>query len=87
MDLLRAGLQWDRWKEWQLRIVVSTTGVFMKQSQKEFGKRTRLEGNGLPQCERNVVDMTVRGSFSIYQDSMDRARHNKEHTLEPEVLA
>jgi hypothetical protein len=69
----------------QYTIVVSATGAFMKQSQTEFARATRLQGKQLARFSRDVVDAAIRGSFDIYTDSMSRIQYHREHKVEPEV--
>jgi hypothetical protein len=69
----------------QYTIVVSATGAFMKQSQLEFARATKLQGKQLARFSRDVVDAAIRGSFDIYTDSMSRIQYPTEHKVEPEV--
>jgi hypothetical protein len=69
----------------QYTIVVSATGAFMKQSQLEFARATKLQGKQLARFSRDVVDAAIRGSFDIYTDSMSRIQYHREHKVEPEV--
>jgi hypothetical protein len=69
----------------QFTIVVSATGAFMKQSQLEFARATKLQGKQLARFSRDVVDAAIRGSFDIYTDSMSRIQSHREHKVEPEV--
>jgi hypothetical protein len=69
----------------QYTIVVSATGAFMKQSQTEFARATKLQGKQVARFSRDVVDAAIRGSFYIYTDSMSRIQYHREHKVEPEV--
>jgi hypothetical protein len=69
----------------QYTIVVSATGAFMKRSQTEFARATKLQGKQLARFSRDVVDAAIRGSFDIYMDSMSRIQYHREHKVEPEV--
>jgi hypothetical protein len=69
----------------QYTIVVSATGAFVKQSQTEFARATKLQGKQLARFSRDVVDAAIRGSFDIYTDSMSRIQYHREHKVEPEV--
>jgi hypothetical protein len=69
----------------QYTIVVSATGAFLKQSQTEFARATKLQGRQLARFSRDVVDAAIRGSFDIYTDSMSRIQYHREHKVEPEV--
>jgi hypothetical protein len=63
----------------------SATGAFMKQSQTEFARATRLQGKNLPRFSRDVVDAAIRGSFDIYTDSMSRIQYHRDRKVESEV--
>jgi hypothetical protein len=69
----------------QFIVVVSATGAFMKQSQTEFARATKLEGKNLARFSREAVDAAIRASFDIYTDSMSRIKYHREHTPEPAV--
>jgi hypothetical protein len=69
----------------QYAIVVSATGAFMKQSQTEFARATKLQGKQLAKFSRDVVDAAIRGSFDIHTDRMSRIQYHRAHKVEPEV--
>jgi hypothetical protein len=54
----------------QSTIVVGATGAFVKKSQAEFARVTKLKGILLARASRDVVDAAIRGSFDIFTDSM-----------------
>jgi hypothetical protein len=70
----------------QFTIVVSATGAFMKQSQMEFARATKLEGKNLARFSRDVVDAEITWSFGIYTDSIARIKYHRDHPLEPDVI-
>jgi hypothetical protein len=67
----------------QFTIVVSATGAFMKQSQTEFARATKLDGKQLARFSRDVVDAAIIGSFDIYTARVVRIKHHREHPPEP----
>jgi hypothetical protein len=64
-------------------ILVGATRVFMKKSQLEFARVTKLAGTQLARFSWDVVGAALRGSHNIDTDRMARVTHNREYPLEP----
>jgi hypothetical protein len=69
----------------QFTMVVSAKGAFLKQSQTEFARATKLEGRNLARFSRDVVDASIRGSFDIETDRVARIHYRRAHPPKPAV--